>query len=282
MKGNFQPSDDLLGAKKFLSFLDMIPNHYKVGPWSPVVYLVLCSFASFLLLTFNDAFVSYDSLNLHFSSSSSLLQTFRLIAGLYCLSITIVSYIKMGIWPFFSYTLTSWNLLAVRLITAFLAGVGVPFASTVATIVRLPALIGCTITVTVWWGILTPLICHLIRKDKKQKEFFWAFNLSFALVNVHFLNLPIVVLEFLLSRQTLTFFDLWVSLLTALLYCLVYLNILDANGLHFYIIFTPRTHYCFIPYGLILASYYGLYLLANHLLKFFNTWHANSTYSAFL
>ena len=56
------------------------------------------------------------------------------------------------------------------------------------------------------------------------------------------------------------------ALLVALAYCLLYLNVLDPRGLHFYIIFTPRTAWCAISYALVLSAYYAFYQAWNHVL----------------
>jgi hypothetical protein len=87
------------------------------------------------------------------------------------------------------------------------------------------------------------------------------------LVNLHLLNLPLCAVEFLANGRCLTFFDLWTSLLVAFVYVMFYLNVLDAMGLHFYICFTPRTVWCWIPYGIILFSYMGIFNGWNHILS---------------
>jgi hypothetical protein len=64
----------------------------------------------------------------------------------------------------------------------------------------------------------------------------------------------------------MTFFDLWVALAVALLYCLFYLNVLDSRGLQYYIVFTPRTPLCAISYICVISAYCGFYNLWNYLL----------------
>lgn len=124
--------------------------------------------------------------------------------------------------------------------------------------VRLPALIGCSVTVIVWWIVLVPVISAYMPDDEARKKFA-AFNTTFPLLNLHLFNLPLCAIEFLACGKCLSFFDLWASLAVAFLYMMFYLNVLDPLGLHFYIVFTPRTHWCFIPYSMILFAYYGLY-----------------------
>jgi hypothetical protein len=111
--------------------------------------------------------------------------------------------------------------------------------------------------------------------EEKAKRGFMAFNCSFALVNVHLLNLPFAAVEFLAEGRPLTFFDLWMSLVFALGYVLFYLNILDAQGIHFYIVFTPRTSWCIVAYSIVLLMYYGLYLTWNFILIYANPTSVN-------
>lgn len=256
------------GIKKMLKFLDMVPHKYKEGPWSPVTHLVVLSYLCFLLLTMAMAVQSYYPEH-YLTPPNQWIQMYRLVGGIYGLGTSAMVVRAVGIWPLASYTLTSWNLMTLRLIMSYLSGIGVPGAAVVADLVRFPALAGCSITVAVWWVILVPLIDHLLGKNVRSPEgrdSFWKWNLSPMLLNVHLINLPIVALEFLYTGVPLNFSDLWAALLVAFLYCLFYLNVLDPRGLHFYIIFTPRTAFCAISYGMVLASYYGFYHTWNHVL----------------
>lgn len=224
-------------SANILVFLKYIPSELKVGNWSPMMYLVLYLFSSFIFLSANDARTDYSLQSYSYESDGKFLELYRLFGGLYGVMIIIGGLFTLGIWPMYSYTLTSWNLMTLRLLSAFLAMHGVLGAAFVADAVRLAALTSCCITVFIWWTILTPLVTFLIREDVRELQFFWRFSLSIGMLNVHLFNLPIVAFEFLLTNRILTFFDIWCSLLAALVYCIVYLGILDARGLHFYIMF---------------------------------------------
>eukprot|EP01031_Cornospumella_fuschlensis_P048400 gene48400-59276_t len=141
----------LSSAKKMLAFLDYVPEKYKKGPWTPAAHLVLYSMGCFLLLTLQDAVDSYETHELSYSQSPAWMQAFRLVAGLYGVAHIIFTFRQLGVWPFASYTLTSWNLLTVRLITAYLAGSGWKAFIPIANLVRFPALVMNTVTVVVWW-----------------------------------------------------------------------------------------------------------------------------------
>ena len=117
------------------------------------------------------------------------------------------------------------------------------------------------------WLVLVPIISYCLSCDKSNphaQQLFWKWNTSAALLNVHLLNLPLIAVDFLGSGSRLVFFDLWTAFVVALLYVVFYLNVLDANGLHFYIILTPRTGYCALVYCSLLAFYYLIYLSWNY------------------
>lgn len=121
---------------------------------------------------------------------------------------------------------------------------------------------------------LVPVIsAYMPDNDSRRK--FWKFNRTFPLLNLHLFNLPFCAIEFILTNRCLTFFDLWFALVVAFVYVMFYLNVLDAYGLHFYIIFTPRTGYCFIPYCLILSFYYAIYHSWNAILGNINQMSCN-------
>lgn len=296
-------------AFKIMIFLEKVPAWLKKGPWSPVAHLVILAFLGYILLTYEYAVASraeiYDVHSIHFAQnrqaqlgSKIWLQCYRLIGGIYMISITAFVVYMSGFWPLASYTITSWNLATIRLLASFVGRLNYGFSphfqfiagndwslilkmfyiinlsmlsfvnlTFYADVVRLPALIGCSITVIVWWTVLVPVISAYMPDGEARKKF-GAFNKTFPLLNLHLFNLPLCAIEFLACERCLTYFDFWVSLAVAFLYIMFYLNVLDALGLHFYIVFTPRTAWCIIPYSMILLSYYGLYLGWNHILSY--------------
>ena len=132
-----------------------------------------------------------------------------------------------------------------------------------ADAIRFPALAGTSITVVVWWLVLVPVIQMSLKTDDQRKAL-WRFNSHFALVNVHLLNLPIAAIEFLATARPLTSFDMWAALVIGFLYMVFYLLVLDANGFHFYIVFTPRTVFCALTYSSIVALYAGIFSFWNY------------------
>ncbi len=107
---------------------------------------------------------------------------------------------------------------------------------------RFPALCANSVTVAAWWLALVPLL-YSYQKTREAKRAFMEWNLSPFLLNVHALNLPLAAAAHLLSPRRLARADLWAGLALSYAYLLFYLRRLDARGLHFYIILSPRTRW---------------------------------------
>lgn len=246
--------------KEFLSFLEHVPERYKTGPWSIFACIYLMGYVMFLILSYSDMSENFDRQG--HSDLYPWLPQFRLISGLYCLGIISVILYKSGPGPLFSYTITSWNLLILRLLSSYVGSLGYLWAYELSNIVLFPSLVGNTLTVLIWWAVLVPLITYLF-KEAKAKKAFWDFNTSFTLLNVHLLNLILAAVDFLTYGRPLSAFDLWMGFAVAFTYMLMYLFVLDPAGWHFYIILTPRTPFCVLIYSTILGMYYLLFLLWN-------------------
>ena len=252
-----------------LSFLKNVPISYREGPWHPAATSVLVLLACFLLNSFNDAYNDYTYYVKPVGPEPQWLDMYRLVGGIYCALVTCVLVYSTGIWPLCSYTMTSWNLLTIRLLTScsYFSNYTLfdaPIVTIISRIVKFPSLVGCSITVSVWWIVLVPLVYHLIGNDRAKRNGFSKFNSSFVLVNIHALNLPIILIEFLFTKMILTFFDLWIGFFFAFIYVVFYLTVLDRNGIHLYIVFTPRTMGALITYPCVLLTYYLYFRLFNY------------------
>ena len=170
-----------------------------------------------------------------------------------------------GLWPFVSYTAISYGLLTLRFTFISLG------LLTAAEILRFPVVAMATVTSTVWWLVL-PLgslvaassknlglhkhiqlshpvdyrpILHpawsrfpIILADAaaENRRAFLRMNFSVFLLNMHLLNLPMALASQWSYSRALCFLDFWVAAVVAMLYLFFYLLVMDANGLHLYII----------------------------------------------
>ncbi|RYG99659.1 hypothetical protein EON65_50075 [archaeon] len=256
--------ENLKDARIVLHFLEKLPVWLTKGPWHPITHIVVSSYAAFVINTFQYGIDDYKSFD--YIVSPPWLQWYRLAVGLYCAYVSWRIFCVAGLWPFASYTLTSWNIMGARFLTAYLAGCGFHSFALIADFLRFPTLVGGSVTVLIWWFLLVPIIDYVLKPHEVERKAFWHVSFSFSLLNVHLFNLPAMYVEFVASGQKLSFFDLWVGLFVALLYALFYLNVCDPLGLQFYVVYSPRTALCFFSYVLILVGYYTFYRLWNEVI----------------
>lgn len=253
-----------------LSFLERVPAYLRKGPWTFEAYLTIALFGAYIVYSHanSDQCVYKPDL---ITDSFSWLQTFRLIVGFYMLCFTIIFIRATGYFPLISYTMLSWNILTMRLLTAYLAASNhspslLSLFRRVSAILKFPALVMNTVTVLVWWFILVPVISYFM-SDTKAKNAFSKFNRSVPLLNIHALNLPIAAAEFLWTGIRLEYPDMHSALVICFLYMMFYLLVLDTRGIQIYIIFTPRTRWCIVIFSLIPMLYLGTFASWNGLLK---------------
>ena len=126
-----------------------------------------------------------------------------------------------------------------------------------AELLRFTALLQATVVFTVWWLVIVPLLA-LMEKDPTKRSMFWKWNFSFALINVHCFNLPVAAVDFLYDPRAITAMDLWIVFMAAFGYIIFYTTFLDRRGIFLYFLFTPRTHWCWLVYSLMLGLMCGL------------------------
>jgi hypothetical protein len=250
-----------LDLSGLLRFIEEVPIYYRRGPWHPAAHLILLSVILWLLLTAGDAEAAYS---IHHKVEGDVASWTRICVGCYMWLVTGFLFVAAGWLPLASYTVTSWNILATRLLCCGYASLtGNRNAIFIGSLLRFPSLVGACITVSVWWSLLVPTIYMLLRKHPERQRGFLRFNFSPLLLNLHLLNLPISVIDFFTVGVPFTFFDLWAGITVCTAYILFYLNVLDRAGIHFYIIFTPRSVAVVLTYPLVIALYYGVYSIAN-------------------
>ena len=252
--------------KEILGFLDSVPLRYREGRWSLFAHIGVLSIGIWIGLKYREAQRSYREDVLPeieaLPREMSTLQGLRGFAGLYFFLFMSLCLLKIGPWPLVSYTVSSWNVLTLRCISAFFGSMTEdPTVALIARSLKFPALVMNTITVTIWWAVLVPVIFYLI-KSKEGKEGFMKFNFSTFLLHIHGLNLPVAIYEFLASSaqgESLHFYDLYCSIVFSFVYMVFYLNILDPAGIQMYVVFTPRTRWAIVTYTSVFFLHVGLY-----------------------
>ncbi len=138
--------------KNFLnSFLEQVPLKYRQGPWHLAAYAFLITMISaiieFWTMATNDLRVNtHSAVHAQVLGGLMMLQTYRLYLAIF-MALTTVAFVAFAGWlPLSSYTMTSWNLLCMRLLTAYFAD-GAPWHPSLtlaARFLRFPALVGNT------------------------------------------------------------------------------------------------------------------------------------------
>jgi hypothetical protein len=249
---------------------DWVPEHLRTGPWSPIAAIVLVVWFVLLACYAPTMYASAQESGV-FSpdvfartiaqeSGSSrwwvLLALFLWVGG-NCLAMAK----KWGPAVFATFTLYSYVLLLLRFFCQVL-GPKWPALGAAGEILRLPSLIQATCTFFVWNCVLAPgiYLYFRYRGDEERKNNFVDFNKGYFMLCIHLLNLPVALLDVaFLSTRALVFADLWIAFVFVFVYALFYLLVLDRNGVFLYPIFSPRNHFCFIPYLSLIALYIGGY-----------------------
>ncbi len=251
------------------SFLDSVPQHYKEGRWAYEAHLGVILIGIWIAFNYRSAVASYHEgiadVDEPHAWSFEGIEHIRLGIGLYFGLFLVGVIYLIGPWPLVSYTITSWNVLTVRLLSVSLRDRH-PLMGVVARVLRFPSLIMNSITCCVWWTVLVPVIYTLLPHKKAQKDFM-KFNFSTFLLHIHGANLPVALMDFLVVPARLTFFDLYSAVAVSYLYMLFYLNVLDPAGIQMYIVFTPRTRWSLAIYSTIFAIHYFVWQSGNSLLE---------------
>lgn len=257
-------------------WLKKVPLWLRQGPWSPLAFVSLAGLVGVLVAAAIQYHTRFALAPL--SAPSIWLAGFRLSLGtLGALAVHHSWTVRKASWAWITYTMQSFFYLTFRLLLAGLAAC-MPQGSrllaavhTLAAILRGPALIQASITVSIWWLVLTPIIMLVLRSKPAQLKAFNAFNLSPFLLTIHGVNLPIAAMDFLCGGVPLGEFDLWLSAAIGVAYLIFYLLVLDANGVHLYIILSPRTSAVVLVHLLVMGLYVAFYVLWNRMLLVWQT-----------
>jgi len=244
---------------------DFLPERLRVGPWSPsaVLFLVIYSGYMWWSAPRSECFVRRN------------LPILPLSIGWWCSTTTfvwacfVIRHIRQtSSTPLFwvSFTGWSWMILCMRSGCEALSAL-VPWSSLafllqlLADVLRLPSLAGATVTFTIWNFVLLPFFyfwaCRRTAKPVEQmRTEFLSFSFTFAMVNIHILNLPLAFVStaFAASAQLLGPCDLWCAHAFVFGYSLFYMLVLDRHGVHIYPVFSPRSHLCMLSIGCVVGT----------------------------
>lgn len=237
-------------------YFNWVPRDLRVGRWSPAAPLFLALWTVLMLRYQPTESLSVAPVDAYSTSWYVDVATFAW--GVMLLAL----FAARGMSAVFcsSFTGWSWIILTTRAGCAAAAalcpgGDESELRHTllfIAEAARFPALVGATITWCVWNFVLFPLLYVFAfwrvsdeAKRERQRRAFVRWNFSFGMINAHIANLPVVVagVVFGAGARPLAYADLYAGLCVSFVYSLLYLFVLDRLGVHFYPIFSPRTHW---------------------------------------
>ncbi len=240
----------------FLGFFDWLPEHFRMGPWSISALALLFTIAYLILLAgvyfttshsqpwFHNSDIYHGSVVDMYPDAWSSPWCYHSFGLLWMIFIIYVIYTgPTGPRAWCTYTVQSWTLLTFRHGLCVLA----PWSSTAASLaewIRFPAACSATVTFFVWNFAVFPSVYLFFLKDPEHKRNFFNFCTSFRMLNIHFANIGLAAINcgpWASPRRRLVWMDLYVSMVSILIYMGLYLLIFDRLGIHMYPLFSPRT-----------------------------------------
>ena len=267
----------------FLGVFDFVPPVFRVGPWAPLPCFFLVATLYLVLLggVYNYA-----------TDNNNNTTTIELLPNDYYDALTMPWYLNLAgfLWTSYvfrdlfvsgmgwaamtTFTVQSYAYISLRLgLSTLVPFLPTPFA-TLNECLRYPILSQATITFVVWNFILFPVIFGCIQDPSKRTAFLRYFT-NFRLLQLHFFHVFLAIYSGVWGTppRALRWTDLYASVGLGLVYCLFYILVLDRLGLHFYMIFSPRTNLSIPSWSLVIASTMGLYpLWSQCILKYGGLW----------
>lgn len=244
-------------------FAELFPEHLRVGPWHIVakiyfaVLLGAIAYARKHLWELSGPPVDAEPL-----VSPATLLAVRLVGLLWSGGFLIAMQRKTGCWPMVGFTVQSWTWMTMRYALGVAAMLGPTTTASLAVRLseglRFVSLLQNSLTVLVWWFVLVPGI-YFSTKTKADRAHFMRSQWTPFLINVHLLNLPLAAVEHLVNPRLLVPRDIWTSIAFSMAYFVVYMCVLDANGLHFYIILSPRTPLFVLSFSALMGAHLAVY-----------------------
>lgn len=246
----------------FMGCFDFVPSMFRKGDWAviPIIFITGALYVIYFAFAYMYAVRGIQDLPRDFYPAYSLPWVCNLTGFLWTSYVFRNIFVSgPGMAALTTFTVQSYLLILLRL----LLSTAVPFLPVLAPyneLLRYPVLSQATITFIVWNLILAPVIYSSIKNEERRKRFVKYFT-NFRLMQLHFFNIFFAVFSGVYGTPARFF--VWTDLLVASLlgtqYFLFYIFVLDRLGLHFYMIFSPRTNLAVLSLSLVIYSTIGLY-----------------------
>jgi len=248
----------------FLGYFDWVPPVYRIGPWNKLSSCYMVMISAFILYLSYDCYYNQPTQSVELEYVPAY--TPMWYCNLACFAWT--SYITykifqsdMGWTSWGMYTIWSWTFTTIRFGLCTI----IPFKPgffALSEFLRFPTLVQATITFGIWNALISPSILSQMKTPEGVAAFKRFFG-SFVWKQLHVYNMFFVAINGIWASpaRELNYSDLCGSLLLVLLYTWFYLLVMDRLGVHYYIVFSPRTTIPLLSWTLVLGLYFGCFSL---------------------
>lgn len=258
---------------------DFVPDHFRVGPWSisALIYLTVLYYLTALAGAYFSSEMSHPWWSsdrtfesLEYPAVRSVQWYYNLLAGFWMIYVMKLIYkgpASLMAWG--TYTVQSWTLLCFRHLLCAAAPVS-PTAAIVAEWIRFPVACSATVTFVLFNFMVGPFVYFGVLKTLEQKRGFFKFITNFRLIQIHVFNMVFcwANVYWASPRRLLESIDLYLAVLSVMIYMTFYLGVLDRIGVHLYPVFSPRAGIVVVAtWTIALVAYFTSFMVWRDLLQ---------------
>jgi len=269
----FNPSKPwvLVPNGSFQGYFDWVPERFRVGPWHPACQIYLAVLTLWVCRECYIGFVQEPFPDQFELPQAYTLQWYYNVVAFAWTSLQVYNILQTGMgWTSWGmYTIWSWTFTTLRHGLCAMA----PFAPHLNGIneqLRFPMLAQATLTFGIWNAVIGPSI-YAQMTTPAMKQSFCRFFGNPLWRQMHVYNILWTTINGLWgspSRQ-LTQADFSVALGICLIYAYFYVLCLDRFGVHYYLVFSPRTPFALLSWTFAFGCYYACFPLWKYLLNHF-------------
>jgi len=265
----FNPSKPwvLVPRGSFMGNFDWVPAKFREGPWHPAcaAYLVVVTawiWSECAQGFAQEPFPSFEPVQAWtlswYYNAAAFAWISLMVYKIFCSG--------MGWTSWGMYTVWSWTFTWMRHGLSAAA----PFKPEWTAFneqIRFPMLVQATLTFAVWNAVIGPSI-YAQMTTPEMKASFCRFFGNFLWRQMHVYNIVYAAVNGIWGSpgRSLTKSDFAVALAICLIYAYFYLVVMDRLGVHYYLVFSPRTPFALISWTLLFACYYACFPVWNVIL----------------
>lgn len=260
----------LVPKGSFMGYFDWVPERFRMGPWHPACAAYLGILTCWVWYECvrgfeQDPFPDFEPVQ------AWTLSWYYNVAGFAWTSWIVYKIFCSGFgWTSWGmYTVWSWTFTFLRHGLCAAA----PFKpewNEMSEQIRFPMLVQASVTFGVWNAAIGPSIYAQMTTPEAKKSYVDFFH-SPLWNQLHVYNIVYAVINGVWGSpgRSLTKADFCLALALYIFYAYFYLVVLDRLGVHYYLVFSPRTPFALISWSILLACYYAAFPMWNTILTKF-------------